>query len=184
MKTKIETTELLDYIELYNKYEYLIERNIMKICPRFISNEDFIQDAKLGLLEYIEHNECFNKLNTCSSRTSYVSRYMYTFILRLCKKYTESKANDPITYLDSTNTFIDTRFDNIDIIDSINKALSTLTEHEAKIIRLRFYDNMTIANIASMEGLTNGKIRLIEQNALRKLRHPSRSRALKVYMQK
>ena len=182
MKTKIETTELLDYIELYNKYEYLIEKNVMKICPRFISNEDFIQDAKLGLLEYIEHNECFNKLNTCRSRTSYVSRYMYNFIIKLCQKYS-TYHTDSYLY-DSNNIFIDARFDNIDIVDSINKALSTLTEHEAKIIRLRFYDNMTIANIASMEGLTNGKIRLIEQNALRKLRHPSRSRALKVYMQK
>ena len=57
MKTKIETTELLDYIELYNKYEYLIERTIMKICPKFIDNEDFIQDAKLGLLEYIEYKD-------------------------------------------------------------------------------------------------------------------------------
>ena len=184
MKNKINTIDLLDYIETYNKYEYLIEKNIMNICPEFINNEDFIQDAKLGLLEYIKHNESFNKLNTCSSRTSYVSGYMHDFILRLYKKYSTYITNSGSYLCDPNNVFINNVFDNIDIIDSINNALNTLTEREAKVIRLRFYDNLTIANIATMEGLTMERIRQIEAKALRKLRHPSCSKSLKVYIQK
>ena len=70
--------------------------------------------------------------------------------------------------------------------DEINDILSTLTEREEKVIRLRFGledgKARTLEEVGQMFGVTRERIRQIEAKALRKLRHPSRSRKLKDYM--
>lgn len=64
-------------------------------------------------------------------------------------------------------------------------ALSTLTPREARILRLRFglHDGhtYTLKEIGCKFGLTRERIRQIEQKALRRLRHPRRSRRLVGY---
>jgi DNA-directed RNA polymerase specialized sigma subunit len=62
--------------------------------------------------------------------------------------------------------------------ENIEKALETLTQREAKVIRLRFAldDRVyTCKEIAEMEGVTPARILQIEATALRKLRHSSRT---------
>lgn len=70
--------------------------------------------------------------------------------------------------------------------DEINDVLLTLTEREEKVIKLRFglEDGKcrTLEEVGQMFGVTRERIRQIEAKALRKLRHPSRSRKLKDYM--
>ena len=70
--------------------------------------------------------------------------------------------------------------------DEISEVLSTLTEREEKVIRLRFGledgKSRTLEEVGQMFGVTRERIRQIEAKALRKLRHPSRSRKLKDYM--
>ena len=70
--------------------------------------------------------------------------------------------------------------------DEIAEVLSTLTEREEKVIRLRFGledgKSRTLEEVGQMFGVTRERIRQIEAKALRKLRHPSRSRKLKDYM--
>jgi RNA polymerase primary sigma factor len=70
--------------------------------------------------------------------------------------------------------------------DEITEVLSTLTEREEKVIRLRFGledgKSRTLEEVGQMFGVTRERIRQIEAKALRKLRHPSRSRKLKDYM--
>ena len=70
--------------------------------------------------------------------------------------------------------------------DEISKVLLTLTEREEKVIRLRFGledgKSRTLEEVGQMFGVTRERIRQIEAKALRKLRHPSRSRKLKDYM--
>ena len=70
--------------------------------------------------------------------------------------------------------------------DEIADVLSTLTEREEKVIRLRFGledgKSRTLEEVGQMFGVTRERIRQIEAKALRKLRHPSRSRKLKDYM--
>ena len=70
--------------------------------------------------------------------------------------------------------------------DEIAEVLLTLTEREAKVIRLRFGledgKSRTLEEVGQMFGVTRERIRQIEAKALRKLRHPSRSRKLKDYM--
>ena len=70
--------------------------------------------------------------------------------------------------------------------DEISEVLLTLTEREEKVIRLHFGledgKSRTLEEVGQMFGVTRERIRQIEAKALRKLRHPSRSRKLKDYM--
>ncbi len=69
--------------------------------------------------------------------------------------------------------------------DEISEVLLTLTEREEKVIRLRFGledgKSRTLEEVGQMFGVTRERIRQIEAKALRKLRHPSRSKKLKDY---
>jgi RNA polymerase primary sigma factor len=67
--------------------------------------------------------------------------------------------------------------------ERIERVLSTLSEREAKILRLRFgLQNgrcYTLEEVGKKFGLTRERIRQIEGKALRRLRHPCRSRQLR-----
>ncbi len=68
----------------------------------------------------------------------------------------------------------------------LEKAVSTLTLREQKVLRLRFGldDNRprTLEDVGKEFNVTRERIRQIEAKALRKLRHPSRSKSLKDYI--
>ncbi len=68
----------------------------------------------------------------------------------------------------------------------IEEVLSTLTPREARILRLRFgLQNgraYTLEEVGQKFGLTRERIRQIEGRALRRLRHPRRSRQLRDYL--
>lgn len=70
--------------------------------------------------------------------------------------------------------------------EQLEEVLDTLTEREQNIIRLRFglEDNRarTLEEIGVMYNVTRERIRQIEEKALRKLRHPSRARKVKDYL--
>ena len=70
--------------------------------------------------------------------------------------------------------------------DEVNDVLKTLTPREAKVIRLRFGltddgAQRTLEEVGAFFNVTRERIRQIEAKALRKLRHPTRSRRLKAY---
>jgi RNA polymerase primary sigma factor len=70
--------------------------------------------------------------------------------------------------------------------EKMEQVLSTLTPREARILRLRFglHDghSYTLEEIGDKFGLTRERIRQIEHKALRRLRHPRRSRKLLGYL--
>ncbi len=71
--------------------------------------------------------------------------------------------------------------------EQLEDVLSTLTEREQEVLRLRFgLDDgrpRTLEEVGQMFGVTRERIRQIEAKALRKLRHPSRSKKLKDYLE-
>ena len=70
--------------------------------------------------------------------------------------------------------------------EQLMEALETLTEREQKVLRLRFgLDDgrpRTLEEVGKVFHVTRERIRQIEAKALRKLRHPSRSKKLKDYL--
>jgi len=72
--------------------------------------------------------------------------------------------------------------------DEINNVLSGLTDREEKVLRLRFglYDGRTrtLEEVGKEFNVTRERIRQIEAKALRKLKHPTRSKRLKDFFDK
>ena len=70
--------------------------------------------------------------------------------------------------------------------DQLNEVLDTLTEREQKVLKLRFgLDDgraRTLEEVGKEFQVTRERIRQIEAKALRRLRHPSKSRKLKDYL--
>jgi RNA polymerase primary sigma factor len=70
--------------------------------------------------------------------------------------------------------------------ERVSEVLSSLTPREARVIRLRFGLDKerphTLEEVGQKFGLTRERIRQIEVKALRRLRHPSRSRRLQEYL--
>ena len=70
--------------------------------------------------------------------------------------------------------------------EQLEEVMSTLTSREAKVLRLRFgLDDgkaRTLEEVGKEFDVTRERIRQIEAKALRKLRHPSRSKKLRDYM--
>lgn len=71
--------------------------------------------------------------------------------------------------------------------EKIEELLNTLTPREARILRLRFGlqngRSYTLEEVGQKFGLTRERIRQIEGRALRRLRHPRRSRKLRDYLE-
>ncbi len=72
------------------------------------------------------------------------------------------------------------------LADKIEEVLATLNPREARILRLRFGlvngRGYTLEEVGQKFGLTRERIRQIEGKALRRLRHPRRSRQLRDYL--
>ena len=70
--------------------------------------------------------------------------------------------------------------------EQLNDVLSTLTEREAKVLKLRFGledgRSRTLEEVGKEFDVTRERIRQIEAKALRKLRHPSRSKKVKDFL--
>ncbi|MBF7082642.1 RNA polymerase sigma factor RpoD [Desulfallas sp. Bu1-1] len=70
--------------------------------------------------------------------------------------------------------------------EQLDEVLETLTDREQKVLRLRFgLDDgraRTLEEVGQKFGVTRERIRQIEAKTLRKLRHPSRSKKLKDYL--
>jgi RNA polymerase primary sigma factor len=76
---------------------------------------------------------------------------------------------------------------NINLKDQTEALLKTLTPREEKVIKMRFGlgdgSEHTLEEVGQNFAVTRERIRQIEAKALRKLRHPSRSRKLKAFLE-
>ncbi|MBM3205609.1 RNA polymerase sigma factor RpoD [Candidatus Shapirobacteria bacterium] len=71
--------------------------------------------------------------------------------------------------------------------ENIEEVFQTLSEREAKVLKMRFglggYRAMTLEEVGKEFGVTRERIRQIEAKALRKLKHPSRRKKLQDYLE-
>jgi RNA polymerase sigma factor (sigma-70 family) len=82
---------------------------------------------------------------------------------------------------------LDEKLDTESMQEQINQALRTLTPREEKIITMRFGiedgKERTLDEIGEAFNICGQRVRQIEQRAMRKLRHPSRSRHLEPFLE-
>jgi RNA polymerase primary sigma factor len=75
---------------------------------------------------------------------------------------------------------------NVNLKDQTSQVLRTLTPREEKVIKMRFGledgSEHTLEEVGQSFAVTRERIRQIEAKALRKLRHPSRSRKLRAFL--
>jgi RNA polymerase primary sigma factor len=76
---------------------------------------------------------------------------------------------------------------NIDLAEQVDKVLSSLTPREERVLRMRFgigeKSDHTLEEVGQDFEVTRERIRQIEAKALRKLRHPSRSKRLRTFLE-
>jgi RNA polymerase primary sigma factor len=107
--------------------------------------------------------------------------------LSLEKPVGEEEDNELGNFLEDDNTPTPTQsaYEHL-LKEKMEEVLTTLTPREARILRLRFGlldgRSYTLEEVGQKFGLTRERIRQIEGKALRRLRHPRRSRQLKEYL--
>ncbi len=74
-----------------------------------------------------------------------------------------------------------------DLLEHLNLVLSTLTQREEKVVRMRFgvgekYDH-TLEEVGQVFDVTRERIRQIEAKALKKLKHPTRAKKIKGFVE-
>ena len=165
-----------DYIEYFNKYNYIVTDKISKICPEYLNDSDFIQDVYVEVIDYIKNNEAYNNVS------SYLkANYIHGKINSIIKSLLKNKNKENI-YTDYDEVLLDTDFENrvTDRLlkEIISNVLKTLTSREEKVLKLRFgLENnipMSYNQIANHFNVSRERIRQIEAKALRKLRHSNR----------
>ena len=76
---------------------------------------------------------------------------------------------------------------NMNLAEQTRKVLKSLTPREEKVLRMRFgigeKSDHTLEEVGQDFEVTRERIRQIEAKALRKLRHPSRSKRLKAFVE-
>ena len=75
-----------------------------------------------------------------------------------------------------------------DLRDAVSRVLGSMTPREERILRMRFgigtKTDHTLQEVGQVFSVTRERIRQIEAKALRKLKHPSRARALRSFLEK
>jgi RNA polymerase primary sigma factor len=107
--------------------------------------------------------------------------------LSLDAPLTPGEDNKLLDYLpDNLNPTPDEQTFEKALTESIEEALGSLKEREAKILRLYFgldgSEPMTLEEIGSLLGITRERVRQIKEKALSRLRHVSRARALESFL--
>lgn len=134
-------------------------------------------------------NEIAGILSISLQNTRIYLRYLYYYDNNFASLDMPIGEDDESTIGDivaSDNNEVETEVFRDLLKEDMERVLTTLKNREAKILKLRFGiedgTSKTLEQIGHIFGVTRERIRQIEAKALRKLRHPSRSKQLKHYL--
>ena len=162
-------------IDSYNLFKNKVMGYIDSHYPNISDNE--YEDIFENIIEDMIANNVKSKSNN-------MYQYTYRLINSNIKKYnnaleTESdkitKLNEEIYY---SEDLIFNQIYKTELMAQIYNLLNTLTERERKVIKYRFYEPSTLAEIGKRFGLSRDRIRQIEDKALWKLRNSARRKKL------
>lgn len=163
--------------ELRNKYLYVCD----KVATKYQLDEDGRQDLSLYYLEVWQ-----SKPDVVGQRPSYIYSVLYREAERILKrKETQQNRRCSITdytFYDDSVSVAEEQIWCEELTCAVEHVLSLLTPREEDVLKLRFFENMTCEECGKKFGVSRERIYQIEQKALRKLRHPSRSRLLKPFV--
>ena len=126
----------------------------------------------------IDPENPFHRLHT-------VSFYVFKMQMRICRLIGKIVSLDDIK-----NSNLSSRIDfaavKSSLRDTTTRILSSLTPREERVLRMRFGIGMnsdhTLEEVGQQFSVTRERIRQIEAKALRKLKHPTRARKLKTFL--
>lgn len=174
-----------------------IERGVYCICPLHIPEHIKAKLLKIQELMskhdfdfiYSDHNSFITKIVDTLSM-DYNSAKKYLSIMQShysIEEIIEDESCETMLFNDNLELFENylEYLDSQSLRNLIDEIFNTLKKYESKILSLRFgfYDGeeKTLEEIGGVFKLTRERIRQIEDKALRRLRHPDRSKRLKPY---
>lgn len=139
----------------------------LKVARRNLSDankhwaEDILQEAFL---------RAFDNLESYDSKKGKPITWLTTILVNLCRDFHRKKANQEVKYDDFSKFDRPYESNAEELSTDIEAHLNLLSPRDEKIIRMRFFSNMTAKEIAPLVGVEAGSIPMITKRALKKLR--------------
>ena len=177
---------------IFDHYAYLVPKYIEMYCPEMADNEDFMQEVYLNFFGFIRANENFALWIVEKNCYHKIGNRLHTWFRQhlktMCKHWKDEEIaltqtyiplEEDVAYYDEPEVYYHL------LQDNLAKVIDFLTDREQEVLMHRFgfgpHAEHTLTETASYFGVTKERIRQIENKAVRKLRHPARTKFLKDY---
>ena len=168
----------IDNLGLFKRALYIVEKNWGR---EFDGNEKMLDEIVKLMNEFIDDKHSISYLEKFKNKI----RMLYPESIEKIKEKTsldDENEEDFYSDIESNITYSEKAEDNL-IRKNIDDILKTLTEREQKILTMRFGldggNPKTLEDVGRKFDVSRERIKQIEAKALRKLRHPSRSKTIK-----
>lgn len=176
LSTEITETELLTAAmnfdegalgELYDRYEAKIYSYIYRRTGEPALAEDLTAQVFLKMLEAIRKNKAWQ-----SSFSGWLYRIAHNLVIdyyRRRDRQQQVSIDDMIIPAegDSPVRFAELRLD----AEKLRSAIRSLTDEQAEVLSLRFFEGYSISEVATMMDKTDGAIKALQYRAVATLRH-------------
>ena len=154
----------------------------------FLNSEGFAQDVRESSFVQIMRDRMSVVANPKEALTVFdMEATARTKVHQGHWSYMASGTDDDATLFANRDGFRQIKLRPRRLRDATKDVLDTLTPREAKVLRMRFGIEMntdhTLEEVGKQFDVTRERIRQIEAKALRKLKHPSRSRKLRAFLE-
>jgi RNA polymerase sigma factor (sigma-70 family) len=187
VELRIKNNKLYNLITTnYNSIQAFAKK--FNLCPAAVGNiinmKSNLVDRKTGVIKDLPQKLC--KIFKVTSEQLYPTQHFLTSLETNLKVFEfdeeelmsldSDETNPLLSYTPTLNELVPSESAN-----NISYVLSTLNPREERVIRMRFYDKMTLEQIAVVIGIKRERVHQIELRAMRKMRHPARSQFIKEY---